>query len=122
MKLLIDLLRVGEDAATDFEQLDEISPLGWKGTTEAMKKHKGITNPWALSWYMKKKGAKSHIKEEMSISPDKKFPVEVEKVFNMISKQTFADFYNGPYEKFICGDRGALSADEIREKLQSMLK
>lgn len=45
--------------------LFEKSPPGWSGTVKAMKKHKGeISNPWALSWWMKKKGAKAHYKPE----------------------------------------------------------
>jgi hypothetical protein len=30
------------------EEKEAVSPKGWKGTTEAMKSHKNITNPWAL--------------------------------------------------------------------------
>ena len=44
-------------------ELDEISPPGWEGTVKAMKKKKGdekIDNPWALAWWMKGKGYKSH--------------------------------------------------------------
>jgi hypothetical protein len=36
------------------------APPGWEGTTKAMKKHGEIDNPWALSWWMKNKGMKSH--------------------------------------------------------------
>jgi hypothetical protein len=43
--------------------LEEVSPPGWSGTTKAMKKHKEITNPWALAWHMKKKGDKPHYEE-----------------------------------------------------------
>jgi hypothetical protein len=39
---------------------NEISPPGWKGTVKAMKKHKDITNPFALARSMKKKGDKPH--------------------------------------------------------------
>lgn len=52
------------DVAVKKERLDEKSPPGWEGTTKAMKKHKNIKNPWALSWYMKGKGYKSHVKED----------------------------------------------------------
>jgi hypothetical protein len=41
-------------------ELDEVSPPGWEGTVKAMKKHKDITNPWALSWWMKGRGNHSH--------------------------------------------------------------
>jgi hypothetical protein len=44
--------------------LTEVSPPGWSGTTKAMKKHSEIDNPFALSWWMKRRGAKSHIKPE----------------------------------------------------------
>jgi hypothetical protein len=45
--------------------LKEKSPPGWEGTVKAMKRDKkkgknSIDNPWALSWYMKGKGDKSH--------------------------------------------------------------
>lgn len=45
--------------AVDHE-LDEVSPPGFEGTVLAMKKHKGIKNPWALAWSMKGKGDESH--------------------------------------------------------------
>jgi hypothetical protein len=40
--------------------LGEKSPPGFEGTVKAMKKYKDIDNPWALAWWMKKKGYKSH--------------------------------------------------------------
>ena len=45
------------------DKLDEKAPPGFEGTVKAMKKHKEIDNPYALAWYMKNKGMKSH-KEE----------------------------------------------------------
>ncbi len=41
-------------------ELQEKSPPGFKKTVEAMKKHDEIDNPFALAWWMKKKGYKSH--------------------------------------------------------------
>lgn len=41
-------------------ELQEKSPPGWKGTVEHMKKHKNISNPWALAWWQKNKGYHSH--------------------------------------------------------------
>lgn len=52
------------EAAAIFDPLDEVSPPGWEGTVKAMKKHKDIDNPWALSWWMKNKGYKSHKKKD----------------------------------------------------------
>lgn len=48
------------------KRLAEDSPPGWKGTVKAMKKHKDIDNPYALAWSMKKKGYKSHYKDDDS--------------------------------------------------------
>lgn len=41
-------------------ELNEKSPPGWEGSVEAMKRHREIDNPFALAWWMKKKGYKSH--------------------------------------------------------------
>jgi hypothetical protein len=38
----------------------KVSPPGWSGTTEAMKRHPEVTNPWALAWWMKRQGYKPH--------------------------------------------------------------
>jgi hypothetical protein len=44
------------------QKVSEVSPPGWEGTVKAMKKHHDITNPYALAWWMKNKGEKSHYK------------------------------------------------------------
>jgi hypothetical protein len=41
-------------------KVNEVAPEGWEGTVKAMKNEKGIDNPWAMAWWMKKKGYKSH--------------------------------------------------------------
>jgi hypothetical protein len=69
------------------ESIEEVAPPGWEGTVKAMKKHsvggakkwnpkkkedegveeaekKKITNPYALAWWMKGKGYKSHKEDE----------------------------------------------------------
>ena len=46
----------------------EKAPPGWEGTVKAMKKKKNIDNPWALAWYMKNKGDKPHIPEEVELN------------------------------------------------------
>lgn len=48
----------------DPEEVNEVSPPGFEGTVKAMKKHKDIDNPYALAWYMKNKGYKSHKKSD----------------------------------------------------------
>lgn len=46
------------------ESINEKAPEGWEGTVKAMKKYKKIDNPWALAYYMKSKGYKSHKKDK----------------------------------------------------------
>ena len=46
------------------KELSEVSPEGWEGTVKAMKKHDEIDNPWALSWWHKNQGHKSHKKDK----------------------------------------------------------
>ena len=53
--------------------LDEKAPPGWKGTVKAMKKHKEISNPFALSWWMKNRGAESHYKNSDQNPPVKRY-------------------------------------------------
>lgn len=49
----------------DQTQMDEVAPKGWEGTVKAMKKYSDkIDNPWALAYYMKSKGYKSHKKDK----------------------------------------------------------
>lgn len=42
--------------------IDSVSPPGWKGTTQHMKKHSEIDNPYPLAWWMYKHGDRSHQK------------------------------------------------------------
>jgi len=50
--------------ATGVEEMNEAAPEGWEGTVKSMKKHKEIDNPWALAYYMKSKGYKTHKKDK----------------------------------------------------------
>jgi len=59
MHLNTELLRKHAKVVRD-QLMQEKAPGGWEGTVKAMKKHKDITNPWALAWSMKNKGEKSH--------------------------------------------------------------
>ncbi len=59
MSRLLDIKR-GMEAIGYESPLGEVSPPGWEGTVKAMKKSKGIDNPWALAWYMKGKGYQPH--------------------------------------------------------------
>lgn len=44
------------------EDVQEVAPPGMEKTVKKMKKHKEIDNPYALAWWMKEKGYKSHKK------------------------------------------------------------
>ena len=46
--------------AEEQEEVEEKAPPGWEGTVKAMKKHKKISNPWSLAWWMKHKGEHPH--------------------------------------------------------------
>src|ERR1700733_10813842 len=53
--------------------IQEVAPPGLEGTVKAMKKEKGISNPYALAWSMKNKGFKSHRKDDGTLKEtDKK--------------------------------------------------
>ena len=41
-----------------------VAPPKWEGTVQHMKKHKEITNPWALAWAMHGEGAEPHYTEK----------------------------------------------------------
>jgi hypothetical protein len=49
---------------SEIESMTEVAPPGFEGTVKAMKKYKGIDNPFALAWSMKNKGYKSHKKAD----------------------------------------------------------
>ena len=54
---------IGNPFPEEVKYVDEVSPPGMEGTVKAMKKHKKeIDNPYALAWWMKGKGFKSHKK------------------------------------------------------------
>jgi len=48
------------------EQKEAVSPPEWEETVLKMKKHPEITNPWALSWWMKGEGYTPGGKKEAS--------------------------------------------------------
>jgi len=60
---LKQLIREELEAVLSEEELEEEAPPGWEGTVKKMKKDKDIDNPWALAWWMKNKGYKSHQKD-----------------------------------------------------------
>lgn len=57
---------IARETADAGEGLEEVSPPGWAGTVKAMKDEGDIDNPYALAWYMKKRGATPHYKDQDS--------------------------------------------------------
>lgn len=56
------------------DNINEVSPRGWGGTTSTMKKHHKIESPWALANWMKKRDFKSHYKNDPEGTKSKKEP------------------------------------------------
>jgi hypothetical protein len=95
-KAFARMAKAGKFSKND-ESIEEVAPPGWEGTVKAMKKHsvggakrwnpkkeeeeetvgveeaekKKITNPYALAWWMKNKGYKSHKEEDEALDPQK---------------------------------------------------
>jgi hypothetical protein len=63
-QILQEKYEIEVELLEEFGMLNEVSPPGFEGTVKAMKKHKEIDNPYALSWYMKNQGFKSHKKKD----------------------------------------------------------
>lgn len=95
-------------------QKEAVSPPGWSGTVEHMKKHHDIDNPWALSWYMKGEGYHPHYKE----TSDKNASDEsVDHVAALAEwKQAQADM-NKAFG--IVGSIMAIAAQDFNEKIAS---
>lgn len=53
-----------KEIEAEIKKLEAKSPPGWGGTVKHMKEHTDIDNPFALAWYMKNKGYKSHVKDD----------------------------------------------------------
>lgn len=78
---------------TSMDSKVAVSPPGWGGTVEKMKKHKNISNPWALAWWMskQKKGDKWGPGGELSHAPkphykEKKSTEDEERVAQIVDE------------------------------------
>lgn len=84
--------------------LNEKSPPGWEGTVKAMKKHGEISNPWALAWWMKHKGYKSHKKLKEEIGYDempKKNKIDFHfRLMNLFKKRSIESQKKGDKEGY----------------------
>ena len=80
----------------------EVAPPGWEGTIKAMKKKKGIDNPYALAWHMHNKGMKPNIPEELGeimqeavlVDRDYKYDGKVIKISRKNFSKVHRDFKN----------------------------
>lgn len=70
------------------KDLHESAPPGFEGTVKAMKKHKDITNPFALAWSMKNKGYKSHKKADGS-AKNEEVEVPTQKTLRWFKENAF---------------------------------
>jgi hypothetical protein len=91
---------------------EAVSPSGWSGTTEHMKKHKEIDNPWALSWYMKNKGDSPHYKE----SGDEPDTADRRMAALEVWKERQASMYKELASKYASGAAGGGWSTDIGEK------
>lgn len=105
--------KVIEAAGTD-DQLAEAAPKGWEGTVKGLKKHKDeVDNPYALAWYMKNKGYKSHKKEDVTESVLKEG--EEEKAELIMSARDMVDRVTGWME-----DTANMQAESMLELIDSI--
>jgi hypothetical protein len=91
------------------KDIQAVSPPGWRGTTEHMKDHPEITNPYALAWSMYKKGDSSHKAEPPDtprVKVSKKTKKARQKALEEKDVKTAADGF-GP---------GEIARNVIREK------
>ena len=97
----MDLLR--EDAVqlafgprAAYPDMSEVSPPGFSGVTMAMKKrHPEIDNPYALAWYMYKKGAKPKIKPEKGAKGKAKYVPPSKAMMKLAASQGTPDELRG---------------------------
>lgn len=78
--------------------IEEKAPPGWEGTVKAMKKEKNISNPFALAWSMKKKGFKSHVKEETQLDESSEHIVHYK---NLHGHEAFIKTFRNKNRKYI---------------------
>lgn len=66
------------------DDVSGVAPPGWEKSIKRMKKDKGIDNPFALSWWMKKRGAKPAKDEDAA---DAVFDAEVQGALTILTAQ-----------------------------------
>lgn len=88
------------------DKMNEVSPPGWHGTVAAMKlKHPEISNPWALSYWMRNRGYTPHYKDvETSkvkkVPPKKKERKKKKEKEEKKERKTFKEFLEAKNWKF----------------------
>lgn len=64
-QMSFEIKKLAKELIDMHKNMEEVAPPGWQGSVKRMKKHKNITNPWALAWSMKNKGYTPHHKEKV---------------------------------------------------------
>jgi len=98
--------------------IHEEAPVGWEGTVKAMKKHKEIDNPWALSHWMKNRGMKSR-KENVETQPEgenKDFFISLTNFLNSLPKEDLSQL-NAQVKSGVPFDKAI--ADFIQQKIKA---
>ena len=74
-------------------QLDGVAPPGWERTVKKMKKHDDISNPFALAWWMRRRGAKPSKRDETEAAVDPDFEAELADAMAMAAAGRIPDVF-----------------------------
>ena len=72
------------------DELDGVAPPGWEKSVKKMKRSGDVDNPFALAWWMKKRGAKPH-KEDADT--DAAFDAEVQAALVTLQAQALPPIF-----------------------------
>ena len=62
-----------------------VAPPGWEKSIKKMKRAGDVDNPWALSWWLRKRGAKPHREDT---EEDAGFDAEVRAALHLLAQQS----------------------------------
>lgn len=102
------------------ESIEEKAPPGWSGTVKSMKKHSEITNPFALAWAMKKKGATPHKATESVVEAEKADIAAHAKKFGAMDTEHHTDDTDHSHS-VVAFEKGA-GAEEKAKKFMAHMK
>lgn len=75
------------------QALEGVAPPGWERTVKKMKKHGDIDNPWALSWWLKKRGAHPSRRDETEATVDKEFEAALAEAKQLAAEGRIPDVF-----------------------------